>query len=222
MADPNLKVDIAGFIDHALLTPTATPEDVSRCCAEADRYRFATVCIYPSHVKQAVEILRNKFPQVCTVIGFPAGATTSAVKLYEAQEAIEQGAAELDVMINLGWLKVGKTNDLHRELAEICELGQPVKAILEMALLTDDEKKLAADVCMDAGVAYLKTSTGWFGGATVEDVKLLQQITKDRVGIKAAGGIRTVEQAIDLIVAGATRLGTSRGVELMRQRDTLE
>ncbi|MBD1851221.1 deoxyribose-phosphate aldolase [Leptolyngbya sp. FACHB-711] len=222
MADSHPEIDLAGFIEHALLTPTATPEDVSRCCAEADRYKFATVCVYPTHVKQAVEILRNKFPKICTVIGFPAGATTSAVKLYEAQEAVENGASELDVVLNLGWLKVGKTNELHHELAEICELGQPVKAILEMALLIDDEKKMAADVCLDAGVAYLKTSTGWFGGATIEDVKLLKQFTKDRVGIKAAGGIRTVEQAIDLIVAGATRLGTSRGVELMRQRDTLK
>lgn len=222
MADQHSEIDLAGFIDHALLSPTATPEDVSRCCAEADRYKFATVCVYPGHVKQAVEILLNKFSGVCTVIGFPAGATTSGVKLYEAQEAVENGADELDVVINLGWLKVGKTNEMHRELAEICELGQPVKAILETALLTDDEKKLAADVCLDAGVAYLKTSTGWFGGATVEDVKLLKQITKDRVGIKASGGIRTIDQAIDLIVAGATRLGTSRSVELMRQRDTLE
>ncbi|WP_088890731.1 deoxyribose-phosphate aldolase [Leptolyngbya ohadii] len=222
MAAPLAEIDLAGFIDHALLNPTATPEDVSRCCGEADRYKFATVCVYPFHVKQAVEILLNKAPKVCTVIGFPAGATTSAVKIYEAQEAVENGADELDVVINLGLLKVGKTNELHRELAEICELGQPVKAILEMALLTDDEKKMAADACMDAGVAYLKTSTGWFGGATVEDVKLLKQFTKDRVGIKASGGIRTLEQAIDLIVAGATRLGTSRGVDLMRQRDTLE
>jgi deoxyribose-phosphate aldolase len=216
-------IDIAEFIDHALLNPTATPEQVEQWCAEAERFRFPAVCIYPAYVAQAVEFLKGKGPNICTVIGFPSGATTSATKLYEAQEAVENGATELDVMINLGWLKVGKTDELHREIAEICdETGQTVKAILEMALLTDAEKRLAAEVCMDAGVAFLKTNTGWYGGATPDDVRLLKQITKDRIGIKAAGGIRTVEQALELILAGATRLGTSRGPDLIRQRDTLE
>ena len=223
MAQQHPEINLAQFIDHALLSPTATPEQVSQCCAEADRFGFATVCVYPVHVRQAVEILLNKRPQVCTVIGFPSGATTSTVKLYEAQEAVENGADELDVVINLGWLKVGKTDEVYRDIATICEAtGKPVKAILEMALLTEEEKKLAAAICLDAGVAFLKTSTGWFGGATVADVKLLKQVAKDRISIKASGGIRTVEQAIELILAGADRLGTSHGVELMRQRDTLE
>lgn len=217
------EINLAEFIDHALLHPAATPEQVARSCAEADQFGFAAVCVYPVHVRQAVELLRNKRPQVCTVIGFPTGATTSAVKLYEAQEAAENGATELDVMINLGWLKSGETDKLHRELAEIAEeTGQTLKAILEVGLLTDSEKKLAAEICMDAGVAFLKTSTGWYGGATVADVKLLKQLTKDRIGIKASGGIRTVEQAIELILVGATRLGTSRGPDLIRQRDRLE
>ncbi|MBD3887101.1 deoxyribose-phosphate aldolase [Phormidium tenue FACHB-886] len=223
MADAHSEIDLAKFIDHALLNPTATPEQVAQCCAEADRFGFPAVCVYPAHVRQAKELLYNKRPQVCTVIGFPSGATTSAVKLYEAQEATENGATELDVVINLSWLRIGKTDELHKELAQICEeTEQTVKAIIETALLTDDEKKLAAQICLDAGVAYLKTNTGWYGGATTEDVKLLKAIAKDRVGIKAAGGIRTVDQAIDLILAGATRLGTSRGVDLIRQRDTLE
>jgi deoxyribose-phosphate aldolase len=145
------------------------------------------------------------------------------VKLYEAQEAVENGATELDVVINLGWLKSGQLNDLHRELAEIREeTGQTIKAILEMSLLTEEEKRVAAEVCMDAGVAFLKTSTGWAGGATVPDVRLLKEISNDRVGIKASGGIRTIEQALELILAGATRLGTSRSLDLLRQRDTLE
>lgn len=221
--EAHLEINLAEFIDHALLIPTATPGQVVQWCNEADRFGFATVCVYPSHVRQAVELLHNKRPQVCTVIGFPTGATTSATKLFEAQEAVENGATELDVVINLGWLKIGETNKLHRELAEICETtGQTVKAILETALLTDDEKKLAAEVCMDAGVRFLKTSTGWYGGATVEDVKLLKQVTKDRIAIKASGGIRTPEQAIDLILAGAIRLGTSRGPDLIHQRDRLE
>lgn len=223
MAEASSEINLAEFIDHALLVPTATAEQVVQCCNEADRFGFAAVCVYPAHVRQATELLHNKKPKVCTVIGFPTGATTSATKLYEAQEAVENGATELDVVINLGWLKAGNTNDLHRELAQICEAtGQTVKAILETGLLTDAEKKLAAEVCLDAGVTYLKTNTGWFGSATIEDVRLLKTIVKDRIGIKASGGIRTVEQAIDLILAGATRLGTSRGPELVRQRDNLE
>ncbi|PPS45200.1 deoxyribose-phosphate aldolase [Chroococcidiopsis sp. TS-821] len=223
MAADYPDIDIAPLIDHALLNPTATAEQVQLCCEQADRFQFATVCVYPCHVRQAAELLHGKNPQVCTVVGFPTGATTSAVKLYEAQEAVDNGATELDVVINLGWLKAGKTEPLHREVAEICEAtGKTVKAILETTLLTDAEKRLAAEICMDAGVAFLKTSTGWNGGATVADVKLLKEVAKDRVGIKASGGIRTIEQAFDLIMAGATRLGTSRGPELIRQRDNLD
>ncbi len=216
-------IDIAPFIDHALLNPTATPEQVEKWCADADRFQFAAVCIYPAYVRQAANLLYNKKPKVCTVIGFPSGATTSATKLYEAQEAVDNGATELDVVINLGWLKAGKTTEFHREIAEICDrTGITVKAILETALLTDAEKQLAAEILMDAGVAYLKTSTGFYGGATVEDVRFLAEITKQQIGIKASGGIRTCNEAIDLLVAGATRLGTSRGVELLRERDNLE
>jgi deoxyribose-phosphate aldolase len=167
--------------------------------------------------------VKNKRIQVCSVIGFPTGATTSAVKLYEAQEAVENGATELDVVINLGWLKEGKTEEIYREIAQICEeTGQTVKTILEMSLLTETEKQLAAEICLDAGASFLKTSTGWSGGATVEDVALLKKIAKGRVGIKASGGIRTLEQAIALIEAGATRIGTSRGVDLVRQQKEQE
>lgn len=223
MATAYPEIDIAPLIDHALLNPTATPEQVEQWCEEAERFHFATVCVYPAYVRTAVERLQGKQPQVCTVIGFPTGATTSAVKLYEAQEAVEHGATELDVVINLGWLKAGRTEELHQEIAQICEeTGQTVKAILETNLLTDAEKQLAAEICMDAGVRFLKTSTGWNGGATVADVKLLHDVAKERVGIKASGGIRTIDQAMELILAGATRLGTSRGPDLIRKRDTLE
>lgn len=211
-------IDIAPLIDHALLAPTATPGQVEKCCQEADRYGFAAVCIYPIYVKQATELLRGRKPKVCTVIGFPTGASTSATKLYEAQEAVENGAKELDVVISLGALKSGDTEQLYREIAQICEeTNQTVKAILETNLLTDTEKRLAAEICMDAGVQFIKTSTGWHGGATVADVKLLKKITRGQIGIKASGGIRTIEQAFDLVIAGATRLGTSRGIELLKQ-----
>ena len=130
------------------------------------------------------------------------------MKLYEALEATDSGAVELDVCVNLGLLKAGKIDAFHRELAQICEeTGQTIKAIIESSMLSDSEKQLAAEICMEAGVAYIKTNTGFFGAATVEDVRFLKEITKGRVGIKAAGGIRTHEQALDLIVAGSTRLG---------------
>ncbi len=213
-------IDIATYIDHALLNPTATPEQVEQCCGDADRFGFATVCLYPSAVRQAVQLLHNKKTKVCVVIGFPTGATTSAVKLHEAQEATDHGASELDVVINLGWLKAGRSEAIYREISTICEeTQQTIKAILEMALLSDTEKRLAAEICMDAGAAYLKTNTGWFGGATVADVSFLHNITKGQIGIKASGGIHTFDQALALIEAGATRLGTSRGVELIKQQD---
>jgi deoxyribose-phosphate aldolase len=223
MAADYSDIDIAPLIDHTLLNPLATPEQIEKLCQEADRYQFAAVCIYPCYVGLAVELLQRKNPKVCTVIGFPSGANTSATKLYEAREAVESGATELDVVINLGWLRTGKTEEVHREIAQICEeTGVTVKAILETTLLTDAEKRLAAELCMDAGVSFLKTSTGWNGGATVADVKALSELAKERVGIKASGGILKIEQAIDLVIAGATRLGTSRGVDLLRQRDNVE
>jgi deoxyribose-phosphate aldolase len=222
MAANQQDIDIAPFIDHSLLNPSATPEQVEQYCAQADRFQFAAVCVYPCHVRQAVNLLHNKKTKICTVIGFPTGASTPLVKLYEAQEAVDNGADELDFVINLGYVKAGKTNELHEEIAQICEeTGKPIKAILEMGLLTEPEQRLAAEICMEAGAAYLKTHTGFYGGVTVEDVLLLHEITKGRIGIKAAGRIRTYQQALDLIVAGATRLGTSRGVELIRQRDNI-
>lgn len=217
--DRSRLIDLAPYIDHAALDPATTPEAIEQCCAQAIHHQFASVCVYPSAVRQVVDVLKGHRIAVCAVIGFPAGATTSQAKLYEAQEATELGATELDVMINLGWLKAGNTEAVYDDIATICEeTGLTVKAILEMGRLTEDEKRLAADICMDAGAQYLKTSTGWFGGATIADVRLLQQITQGRVGIKASGGIRTIDQALDLIEAGATRLGTSRGVELIRQQ----
>ncbi|AKG24099.1 deoxyribose-phosphate aldolase [Calothrix sp. 336/3] len=223
MASDYPDIDIAPYIDHALLMPTATIEQAKHWCEEADRYGFASVCVYPTHVRLAAELLHGKKPKVCTVIGFPSGAHSSSVKLYEAQEAVENGATELDLVINLGWVKSGDTEAVHREVAEICEeSGQPVKVILETTLLTDTEKRWVAEVSMDAGAAFLKTSTGWHGGATIADIRLLKEVARDRVGIKASGGIRTLEQALELIMAGATRLGTSRGVDLLRQRDRLD
>jgi len=216
-------IDITHYIDHSLLNPTATTKEVEECCHQAIQYNFPGVCVYPSHVKAAAELLYNHKTNVVTVIGFPTGATTTACKLYEAQEAKENGAVELDVVINLGWLKEVKSEKVYQEIASICdETGLVVKAILETTRLTDTEKRIAAEICLDAGVAFLKTSTGWFGGATVEDVKLLHDITKGKIQIKASGGIRDLPTAIALINAGATRLGTSQGLELIKQQKSYE
>lgn len=221
MANSTVEIDLTTYLDHTLLNPLASEDAIAQLCEEADRYHFPSICIYPTHVRRAVELLHQSSVQVGTVIGFPAGATTSATKLYEAQDALENGATELDVVINLGWLKQGNVDAVHRELAEICALGDhTVKAILEMTLLDSNEKRLAAEIAMDAGVDFLKTSTGWQGGATIEDVQLLKEIARDRVGIKASGGIRTLDQAYSLILAGATRLGTSHGLALIRAQQT--
>lgn len=220
MPEESNNLDIAPFIDHSLLGGAATPEMVAQWCEEADRYGFAAVCINPCYVRQVTSLLHQKRPQICTVIGFPTGSSTTASKLYEAQEAAENGARELDVVINIGWLKAGLVDDVHREIAEICEAtGRDVKAILEMSLLTPPECRIAAQICMEAGVRMLKTGTGWHGAATVEEVRFLKELTKDQIGIKAAGGIRTHDKAVELILAGATRLGTSWGVNLLKQRE---
>ncbi|MEM1252477.1 MAG: deoxyribose-phosphate aldolase [Cyanobacteria bacterium P01_H01_bin.21] len=214
-------IDLAPYIDHSLLMPTATLEHVDHWCAEAKKYGFASVCVYPVHVQRAADNLHESSIPVGTVIGFPTGAETSASKLFAAQEATEHGATELDVVINLGWVKAGQLEQIHTELAQIIEAtGQCVKAILEMALLDPAEQRAVADICMDAGVSFLKTSTGWNGGATVDNIRLLKEVSRGRVGIKASGGIRTPEQALQLIEAGATRLGTSRGPDILRQRSS--
>lgn len=224
MSSKNLDgLDLAPYIEHTLLDPVATESAIAECCTQAEQWKFPLVCIAPIWVKFAVEFLHHKRTKICTVIGFPTGAHSSATKLYEAQEAVDQGAAEIDVVINLGWLKAGNSEAVYQDIAAICDgTGIPVKAILETAMLTTEEKKLAAEICLDAGVAFLKTSTGWRGGATVEDIKLLRSLAGDLVGVKASGGIRTTGQALDLIAAGATRLGTSRGIDLIQNRDRLK
>ncbi|MEM9566936.1 MAG: deoxyribose-phosphate aldolase [Cyanobacteria bacterium P01_E01_bin.34] len=218
MTDFPSDLDLAPYIDHSLLDPTAVPGQVERLCREADRFGFASVCLLPCNLKQAVDLLHNRPAKVTTVIGFPLGGQMHGVKLYEAMAARDAGAQELDVVINVGWLKAGESDLVHGEIAQIVEATSlPVKAILETAVLTEEEKRLAGELCADAGVAFLKTSTGWRGGATVGDVKLLWEITRGQVAVKASGGIKTVEGAVALIDAGATRLGTSRGVQLMQQ-----
>ena len=219
MVISSTDINIADYIEQAILHPTATSQEIKQGCNLAIQYNFPVVCVYSSAVNQATDLLYNHQTKVASVIGFPSGASTTFSKLSEAQEAVENGAVELDMVINLGWLKEGKSEQIYEEIASVVsETGLPVKTILETTVLSDREKQLAAEICLDAGAAFLKTSTGWFGGATVEDVKLLHQITKGKIPIKASGGIHHLQQAIALINAGATRLGTSKGVQLVQQQ----
>ncbi|MFS8838439.1 deoxyribose-phosphate aldolase [Synechococcus sp. R6-5] len=212
------SINLAEYIDHTLLLPMVTPEQIDQGCEIALRYGFPTFCVPPCYVPQVVERLHGSPVKVSTVVGFPLGTTTAEAKLYEAQLAVEQGCRELDVRINLAWLKAGELDRLHAEIAQLVEeTGVCVKAILETALLTEEEKKLAGEICIDAGAAFLMTSTGWMGGATLADVQLLWQLSRGKVGVKASGGIRTVAQAEAMIQAGASRIGTSWGLELMQE-----
>lgn len=216
IADSSLN--LAEYIDHTLLLPMVTPEQIDQGCEIALRYGFPTFCVPPCYVPRVVERLHGSQVKVSTVVGFPLGTTTAEAKLYEAQLAVEQGCRELDVRINLAWLKAGELDRLHAEIAQLVEeTGVCVKAILETALLTEEEKKLAGEICIDAGAAFLMTSTGWMGGATPADVQLLWQLSRGKVGVKASGGIRTVAQAEAMIQAGASRIGTSWGLELMQE-----
>lgn len=211
-------VQLAGVIDHTLLAPTATGDDIRRLCAEAKKACFAAVCVNPFYVPLAHRLLQGSPVAVCTVIGFPLGATTLQAKVAEAREAVINGAAELDMVINIGALKEGNHAYVLAEIREVVKAATgilpaaKVKVIIETGYLENEEKVAACRLAAQAGAHYVKTCTG-FGprGATVEDVRLLRENLPPGMGVKAAGGIRTRAQALALIEAGAGRLGTSAG-----------
>jgi len=213
-------MNINNLIDHTLLRPDATDADIASLCGYAEKYGFYSVCIHPAFIKMARQELSQSHVRISTVIGFPTGLTLSRVKIYEALEAVLNGADELDMVMNLGFAKSGKWNSLAQEISDIITVtpGATHKVIIETCYLSDDEKKKASEIAMNAGAEFIKTSTG-FGpaGASVKDVKLIRSITKGRIGIKAAGGIKTLKEAMALIDAGATRIGTSSGVEIMKE-----
>ena len=219
--EDNRNSRISSIIDHTLLKPDATEDDVKRICEEALTYGFASVCVNPCWVKLASQLLTGSNVKTCTVIGFPLGANTTEVKTFEAKNAINNGAEELDMVINIGALKSKKYDKVKQDIERIVEVAAPsvtVKVILETSLLTDEEKKKAAIIAMEAGADFVKTSTGFGpGGATVYDVKLLKGVVGNRIGIKAAGGIRTYEKALQMISAGAIRIGTSSGVQIIKR-----
>jgi len=211
---------IAQWIDHTLLAPEATREQIIALCEEAKRYEFASVCIQPMWVKEAKKQLNDSSVAVCTVVGFPLGAQTAEVKAFETKEAVRQGATEIDMVIPIGALKSGEDEIVEEHIRAVVEAAVPeaiVKVIIETALLTDDEKVRACRLAEKAGAHYVKTSTGFStAGATVEDVQLMRESVTEKVGIKAAGGIRTLEDVEAYVSAGATRIGASRGVEIVQ------
>ena len=214
---------LAQAIDHTLLKPEATAADVEKLCAEAMKHGFCSVCVNPVHVKRCKALLRGSPVKVCAVVGFPLGANTTEVKACEARRAIRHGAREIDMVINVGALKSGHDAIVLRDIRAVvraCREGKALsKVIIETALLTDAEKLRACELCMKADADFVKTSTGFSsGGATAADVALMARaVARKRLGVKASGGIRTCDDAMRMIAAGATRIGASASVKIVEE-----
>lgn len=211
------RSELASRIDHALLDPTATEDDVLRHCAVARAEGFAAAVVYPTHVALAAGQLAGSRVRTCTVVGFPSGANDPDVKAFEARRAVRAGADELDVVIAIGRLRGGERARVRDDLAGVVRAaeGRPVKAILETSLLSAAEIEQACLIALEARVAFVKTSTGAVGGATKEAVQLMRQTVGDRIGVKASGGIRTCADALTFLELGATRIGASRSVHVL-------
>jgi len=212
---------LAKMIDHTLLKPDATPDQIAQLCFEARKYGFASVCVNPTWVKLSAQLLEGSPVKVCTVIGFPLGATASDVKAFETKNAIDQGATEIDMVLNIGALKARDLELVARDIRGVVMAaharGAIVKVILETNLLTDEEKTIASLIAKEAGADFVKTSTGFGGGgATVHDIALMRRAVGPEMGVKASGGVRTFEDAESLIQAGATRIGASAGVKIVQ------
>jgi len=219
----SVPADIAQYIDHTILSPQTTPDQITKLCEEAKTYKFAAVCVNPCYIKLCSQLLAGTQVKVCSVVGFPFGASTSDIKAMEARRAIRDGAKEIDMVINIGALKAGDDEavlDDIRAVAEACRDGGAIsKVILETAMLTDDEKIRACKLAKKAGANFVKTSTGYGpGGATVHDVALMSEAVKGtKMGVKASGGIRSLADAQKMIQAGATRIGASAGVKITQE-----
>jgi deoxyribose-phosphate aldolase len=215
-----MSENMASYIDHTLLKPEAKREDIIRLCREALQNNFYSVCINPSYVPTAVSELKDSAVKVCAVIGFPLGATTTATKAFEATEALASGAEEVDMVIHVGALKGGEEDYVRDDIAAVVKAarGKTVKVIIESGLLSDSEKVLACRLAKEAGAGFVKTSTGFGpGGATVGDIRLMRETVGPDLGVKASGGVRTLETARLMIEAGATRIGTSSGITIVQQ-----
>lgn len=214
--------EIASYIDHTLLRPDATRSQIDLLCQEALTYQFASVCINPYWVRHCASLLRASSVKVCTVIGFPLGATLPDVKAYEARRSIFDGATEIDMVLNVGALKSGDQQTVRRDIEAVVEAARAgcalVKVILETALLNDEEKILACHLAREAGADFVKTSTGFSqGGATVADIELMRRAVGEQLGVKASGGVRDLAGAREMIAAGATRIGASAGVRIVQE-----
>lgn len=212
---------LAGMIDHTLLKPDVTSDKIAQLCFEARKYHFASVCVNPTHVKLCADLLSGSDVKVCTVIGFPLGATSTEVKVFETQNALDNGATEIDMVLNIGALKAGENELVARDIRGVVETshkaGALTKVIIETALLNDEEKVVACLLAKEAGADYVKTSTGFSGGgATVHDIELMRRTVGPTIGVKASGGIHTHEEAEALVAAGATRIGASAGVKIIQ------
>ena len=211
--------DLARYIDHTLLKPDANAQAVERLCAEARQHRFYAVCVNASRIELCRHQLEDTDVKVATVVGFPLGATDPDTKRFETEAAIDLGAQEIDVVINIGRVKDGDWKYVERELIDVVEAAdeRPVKVIIEACLLTPEEKKAACEVVVGAGAHFVKTSTGFSaGGATIDDVRLMREVVGSDCGVKASGGIRDTATALAMIAAGATRLGTSNSVAIVQ------
>jgi deoxyribose-phosphate aldolase len=214
------KQQLASMVDHSLLRPNATLEELKKVCEEAIEYGFKAVCINPIFVADAVSLLRGKEVLVCSVVGFPFGTHSSEIKAKEATEVVERGAREVDMVIRVGALKDKRDRDVVKDIRTVVDAarGFPVKVILETCYLTEEQKVRACRLVIEAGAAFVKTSTGFAsGGATIEDVRLMRNTVGKDFGVKAAGGIRTLEDALRMIEAGANRLGTSGSVAIIKE-----
>ena len=210
---------IAGMIDHTLLSAVSTEQEILRVCEEAKQYGFATVCVNPYWVPVAAKALAGSGVGLTTVIGFPLGASRTEIKAAEAADAIEAGATEIDMVLNVGALKSGDIEAVSKDIeavVRVCKGKAPVKVIIETCYLTDEEKRQASLLCKQAGADFVKTSTGFgTGGATVEDIALIRHVVGPEMGIKASGGVRDLDVARKLIQAGATRLGASSSIAIV-------
>lgn len=215
-----IEVDLASLIDHTLLKPEATKQQVEELCAEAKKYHFASVCINPCYVSLCAKLLKDTSVKVCTVIGFPLGATSTQTKVFEAEHALRDGAHELDMVMNVGMLKSGEydyvENDIFGVITTAKRFGALTKVILETCLLTDEEKVKGCILAKRAGADFVKTSTGFSkSGATVGDVALMRRVVGTAMGVKAAGGVRSREEALAMVASGADRIGASASVKIV-------
>ncbi len=214
--------EVAKYIDHTLLKPDATKAEIEKLCHEARTFNFASVCVNPAWVRQSAVLLLGSSVKVCTVVGFPLGATLPDVKAYETRRTILDGASEIDMVINIGALKSGLDDIVFRDILAVVEAAHEacaiVKTIIETALLTDEEKTRACLLAKEAGADFVKTSTGFSkGGATVADITLMRQAVGASVGVKAAGGVKDLSAAREMIAAGATRIGASAGIAIVQE-----